>query len=317
MILICSEYDDFNTYEVCKWLFYFGKEYRLILKEDVYQFDYLSITNFQNQISFKINDQTIHLNDFNSYWYRRGGIYFDSEIKSVQQVGAYFTNGLLNHLNNELLMLEKYIIYQSENTAKSLGSFYNNQINKLNILQLATKHGLLIPATYVIKTKSQFDALKKVHKNLIVKAIQDGVHINKEYCIGYFTEKIDKCEADFFFPALVQELVNKKFDIRVFYLDNKFYSMAILSQSDKQTQIDFRKYNSVKPNRTIPFKLPLEIESSLQSLLNHCNYNTASIDLALAQNGNYYFFEINPVGQYQQVSEPCNYYLDKKIAELL
>jgi hypothetical protein len=29
------------------------------------------------------------------------------------------------------------------------------------------------------------------------------------------------------------------------------------------------------------------------------------------------FLEVNPTGQYGMVSDPCNYYLDKKIAEYL
>ena len=39
--------------------------------------------------------------------------------------------------------------------------------------------------------------------------------------------------------------------------------------------------------------------------------------MILNKNNEYVFLEINPVGQYGMVSEPCNYFLDKKIAHYL
>ena len=39
--------------------------------------------------------------------------------------------------------------------------------------------------------------------------------------------------------------------------------------------------------------------------------------LPLNKNDNYYFLEINPVGQYGMVADPCNYELDKLIAKYL
>ena len=39
--------------------------------------------------------------------------------------------------------------------------------------------------------------------------------------------------------------------------------------------------------------------------------------MALTLDDKYIFFEINPIGQFEQVSFPSNYYLHKKIAEIL
>jgi len=36
-----------------------------------------------------------------------------------------------------------------------------------------------------------------------------------------------------------------------------------------------------------------------------------------ARNGDFIFLEINPVGQFGMTSIPCNYFLEKKIAEHL
>ena len=99
-----------------------------------------------------------------------------------------------------------------------------------------------------------------------------------------------------------------------FYMDGEFYSMAILSQADESTKVDFRKYNGAKPNRFIPYELPQIIKDQLTTLLNSLELNTGSIDLLVDESDNFYFLEINPVGQFGMVSLPCNYFLEKKVA---
>lgn len=93
--------------------------------------------------------------------------------------------------------------------------------------------------------------------------------------------------------------------------------MAIFSQSNSKTCIDFRKYDAKLPNRYIPYKLPDEIECALKKVMDCLKLNTGSIDLMVDENNKYYFLEINPVGQFGMVSEPCNYLLEKRIAEFL
>ena len=41
---------------------------------------------------------------------------------------------------------------------------------------------------------------------------------------------------------------------------------------------------------------------------------TGSIDLIKSTNGEYYFLEINPNGQFGMTSYPCNYNLEEKVA---
>ena len=57
------------------------------------------------------------------------------------------------------------------------------------------------------------------------------------------TNKIEinssKCKEEFFY-TLLQNQVEKKLELRIFYLDNTFYSTAIFSQSSDLTKVDFR-----------------------------------------------------------------------------
>ena len=123
--------------------------------------------------------------------------------------------------------------------------------------------------------------------------------------------------SDSFFPSLFQEQIQKKYELRIFYIDKRFFSMAIFSQSNKKTLTDFRNYDFEKPNRNVPYKLPKHIEEKLILIMDRMSFNTGSIDMIYDLEGNYIFLEINPVGQYGMTSVPCNYNLDFEIAKSL
>jgi D-alanine-D-alanine ligase-like ATP-grasp enzyme len=51
--------------------------------------------------------------------------------------------------------------------------------------------------------------------------------------------------------------------------------------------------------------------------MNKLDLNCGSIDMIVTPKNEYVFLEVNPVGQFGMVSYPCNYNLEKKIAEYL
>lgn len=119
----------------------------------------------------------------------------------------------------------------------------------------------------------------------------------------------------YLFPSLLQQNIDKKYELRIFYLNEKCYSMAIFSQNDEQTKVDFRNYNWDKPNRNVPYTLPNKIKNKLIIFMNSMGLKTGSIDLIVTPKDDYIFLEVNPVGQYGMVSIPCSYNLDYEIAK--
>lgn len=91
--------------------------------------------------------------------------------------------------------------------------------------------------------------------------------------------------------------------------------MAITDISNNNTNIDFRKnYDHI---RSIPFALPLDIEEKIKLLMSKLSLDYGAIDLILDQNDSLYFLEVNPYGQLEMVSAPCNYNIEKEIADIL
>jgi len=140
-------------------------------------------------------------------------------------------------------------------------------------------------------------------------------NINNNIAVSY-TRVIDDDDIgeNDFFPSYIQEYIEKKYELRIFFIETEFWAMAIFSQNDDQTKTDFRNYNHSKPNRNIPYVLPKELEEKLIRLSKKTGVNCGSIDMIVTKNDEYIFLEINPIGQFGMVSNPCNYYLHERIA---
>lgn len=67
----------------------------------------------------------------------------------------------------------------------------------------------------------------------------------------------------------------------------------------------------------VPYILPRAIELKINRFMKKMNLDTGSIDMIVTPELEYVFLEVNPVGQYDMVSVPCNYHLHSKIAKIL
>ncbi|RQO65155.1 grasp-with-spasm system ATP-grasp peptide maturase [Pedobacter sp. KBW06] len=325
MIVINSISKDHTTTEVIRWLIALGVKDFVRIDSDVEDIEFVGYNGIDSFIISK-NGIPINLFESKSYWYRRGGVISFSksklkEIKLSQDINL--EKKLIGNISSENQALNDYIKqFVAHRSPVSLGSYHNSSLNKLHVLDLARQFGIKTPGTFVINTKKELSRKLVENGPLITKAISEGVSIyNVNHSYYSYTEEINESDlvniSDVFFPSLFQKKVDKKFEIRVFFLSDRFYSMVILSQRNKQTEVDFRKYDERKPNRFLPFRLPAEVELKLAALFKALDLNTGSADFVVDKNNEYFFLEINPVGQFSMVSYPCNYYLEKEVAKFL
>jgi len=255
-------------------------------------------------------------------WYRRKINSFPVNY-SLKQPDFETQYTLKRFLIGEFNGLHSYLFYTIDRPKWLNDPITEDNLNKLQVLTLAGKYGINIPFTEVLTTKAAITHLLDEYPELIVKPVSECIFLEDASGGQYkmLTKTINKANLHLvpeqFFPSLVQEKVIKKFEIRTFYLDGECYSMAIFSQSNGKTKEDFRNYDNQRPNRTVPYKLPADLELKLDQLMKALHFRTGSIDLMVDMQGNYQFLEINPEGQFGMVSYPCNYYLEKKLAQLL
>lgn len=303
-IILSEDFLENSTDLVCKWLIGYGVNFKRINGEDLYKISSIKEYEFNND---------------NLIWYRR------RLSKKKADYSLYKKNYEIQFvvdkfIANEFNSLHSYIIYNL-----GINNFINNPIQeftlgKLEILKIAKQSKLTVPFFEVTTKREILIQLLKRYNSLITKPLNECVFINgyNNEIYKMLTELIDSKNIhnipSTFYPSLIQENILKKFEIRVFYFYGKCYSMAIFSQQNEKTRIDFRNYDRDFPNRNVPYKIPLYLEKRIQKFMKSLDFNTGSLDFLLTTDNKYVFLEVNPEGQFGMVSYNCNYYLEKKIA---
>ena len=326
MILIISSNNDIVTNDVIDWLVNFKAPFcrvnnttkiiinNIIISENEIDFT-LEICSLNSEVKL------LRYRDIKSIWYRRGKINIWKELFSFDKISSEKNKEINFYLKREQIQIEQLIDFM---LCKKLhiNSFKDEQrTNKLLNLIIAKECGLCIPQTYISSKKNIVTKIFKEDPPLfITKALKFGNIEFENASIGAGTVEAtfnSQDVSDTFFPSLFQEKINKKWEIRTFFLHEKFYSTAIFSQNNEKTAIDFRNYDCENPNRVVPFQLPIIIEKKLSILMTKLDLNSGSIDLVYTIDKKFVFLEVNPVGQFSQVSLPANYHLEKKIAKIL
>lgn len=306
MILILSDSNDLSTTQVINWLEIHKTKWLRVNSEDKIC---LSFTG--DDVVFLINSKTYKLSNFTCFWYRRGFLNFDFE---------YIKSELFNRFQK--IELKDFIdyLYYKVSLLPHLNNISNASVNKLIVSDFARILGINTPDDYIFSNKEYLNKKINSQTKYITKCVSgETMNVFDGFTIFNYSSILNKEEikSNNFFPSLVQNYIQKKYELRIFYLDGNFHTMAIMSQNDKQTEVDFRVYNDEKPNRNVPFQLPKEIEIKLDKLMQRLNLNSGSIDMIVTPENEYVFLEVNPVGQFGMTSYPCNYNLEKKIAEYL
>lgn len=300
MILIISKNSDRTTIQIIKWLSAIEKKWIRVNEDELFE-----IKVIKKRIYLKSQRNDFFLDEIQSVWYRRGEINF----KRLQ-----YENPSINiHMNEAQHWLEDYVIKNLE-SKRHINTQTNAHVNKLIVLEVAKKVGLEVPDYFLAENTDDIILEQTIVKSITGNVILELINKNEDGVM--YTATIDKLEAGNFFTSFFQDKIEKDFEIRSFYLNGTFSSMAIFSQNDAQTKIDLRKYNLEKPNRNVPYNLPKAVEEKAHLLMTALDLNSGSIDFIKSGN-NYYFLEVNPIGQFGNVSRDCNYSLEKKIAEFL
>jgi len=316
MILIISQTHDASTDDVIDWIDFYGEKFQRLNGVDFYKTIKISIDNS----CFDLKFGELELDKIRAIWYRRWVGFEDRHDILLKQSLANINpiKNQFNHFIREELRSLVAFFFDSIPEEKVFGRLDPNEINKLKVLKKARDLGIMIPKTLILTNRGKLQELAGQYR-VITKAISNSPFIEheREMYLGYTAEVLNELPEEVpaqFMPSLFQNLIQKKYEIRSFFLQGKFYSMAIFSQAEQQTQLDFRNYNYRKSNRTCPYQLPAILEEKLRSLADHFGLNACSFDLVKTPENDHVFLEVNPGGQFGMVSYPCNYHLEKKLA---
>jgi ATP-GRASP peptide maturase of grasp-with-spasm system len=326
-IFILAQDGDRSVNDVMFWLNAIGKyEVRRINDDDDITFMELSVVDGKSSFSIcTASGINVDSDEIHAYWYRRGELKYN-HLKLESEPNNNLYDALNNYYRTEWGHTAQYLHFLLKTMETNIiGSYDDADTNKLICLEAAKRLGFNVPKSIISNNLKNIKRFIESNKRTITKGIwgpgyfaQDSTGY-ESFSIPttlYTIEDLEIVTGGDFQPTHFQEYIEKKFEVRSFYLDKVIYSMAIFSQNNEKTAIDFRNYDDERPNRIVKFKLPVEIEDKTISLMEHLGYSTGSLDF-IFDGQEYYFLEVNPVGQFGWLSRYCNYYLEREIARQL
>jgi hypothetical protein len=162
--------------------------------------------------------------------------------------------------------------------------------NKILQLRLARQHGLCIPRTLITSSPERAKDFVTTGGQFICKAAHNHFRGISTATVLLSPEKIEELDALPACPAIFQERVAVKKNIRVVYCGGTVFSF----ESD-DCGIDWR----LQPNNSWRFHhLPSSVDMSLRTLLSDLRLVYGVVDMILDNYNRYVFLELNPGGQF-------------------
>ena len=305
MIHITASENDITTDKVLEWLWALGSTAKRA-QNDAFE-------NIQVSINNREELTTIGNNQVKRLWMRRGSLPLYRELKKKSTKRS----------TQRALSKDQEVVHEIiESTFPTrIGSFQKEKNNNLLIdLIIAKKAGFKVPATVV--TNNRKNAIEFVTKHkCITKHLKypPQVFLTTTYSTNPGTQKVSRLEIeemdDQFAPLLLQELIIKKWELRIFVFEKKIYCICGIARA-KVPQID-QRYIPIHKIRFVPFELDNKIKNCIHKYMDLSQLHTTSLDVLVSKDDVYYFLESNPMGQFDWVSQQGNYYIEKHIATCL
>lgn len=175
--------------------------------------------------------------------------------------------------------------------------------HKLEQLTRARECGLTIPTTVVTQQPEELATFWRASKGrVIAKPLFSGYLERPDGSVAsIYTNRVTEdqlaSQALSACPTLFQEEVAKDFDVRVTAIDGRLTVVAMRRSVAGAQIVDVRRDNMEGVGYEV-ITMPSEVESCLRKLLSSYGLRFAAVDFAVATDGTWVFFEINPNGQW-------------------
>ncbi|GGR10176.1 MvdC/MvdD family ATP grasp protein [Deinococcus ruber] len=262
---------------------------------------------FEFSISNNINLRNIVSNQITSVWWRK-----PNEIHHP----AHFSEDEKKFANREFNSLMHGLwstldCYWVDHPLRMRAADY-----KVEQLERARKFGFNIPDTVITANPSKAREFLRSHRNEIIyktlsnPLVQTGEYneekvLTKDHLVAKTTlitcNNEDVLDSVSFVPCLLQELIHKKYELRITVIGDEVFAAEIHSQEREETKLDWRDYSV-----TIPYKkasLSEDFEARCLNFVKSYGLNYSALDFIVTPDDTYIFLENNPGGQFLFIEE--------------
>lgn len=238
---------------------------------------------------------TLRLPDVTCAYYRRPGSF---AAEGTEATAAYVEaewSAILRSLWNALegrWLNSPFSILRAEDKPRQLAA--------------ARRMGLTMPSTLVTNS---FDAARAFLADgpMVAKPLRHALIDDGKVGSVVFTSRVatlEAADADAVrrAPMILQREIPKRSDVRVIVIDDRVFATKILSQAHDETRVDWRRGVRLDLVHEA-IELPAELIAACISVTRDLGLRFAAIDLVEDEDGQFWFLEANPNGQWAWIEQ--------------
>jgi MvdC family ATP-grasp ribosomal peptide maturase len=266
-----------------------------------------------NENTFELTDEsgnTIHSDHIKGVWHRKAWrISVPEELD--QDYEKIFLNEYGNLRYNLMTVLEDIPwINPYENEKKIDG-------NKMLQLKIAQKNNLIIPKTVYSNDEEKITTffhqyckgkgIAKLHG--VTAKTMSGENMTSTMVIEEDT--LEHLSDIAYCPMIFQPYIDKEYELRIVYIDGEFFTGMINNSENADWRIAREGYF------WSAYELPDSVKKNLTSMMKEMGLYIGAIDMIKGKDGQYYFLEVNPQGEWGMLQKELGFPIAEKIADNL
>jgi glutathione synthase/RimK-type ligase-like ATP-grasp enzyme len=189
---------------------------------------------------------------------------------------------------------------------------------KLSQLAIARQQGMVVPETLV--TSSPAEALMfaaAAPYGTVLKAVADArVSVGDEERLGFVTDVGSETdwESVALTPVIIQNRIPKQADLRITVVGNELFPALI--RVPEGAPVDFRAVDAADCTYE-RYEIDRRLSDHCFSFLNHFGLRFGAFDFAVDYNGQAWFLECNPAGQWGWIEHFTGMHITASLVDLL
>jgi len=246
-----------------------------------------------------IDQATYRPEDFSHVWLRRpeelrlqNQVLGQAEKRHITEEWKGALEGFLAHID-----VCRWINHPARNAAAS---------HKMEQLSRAKSLGFLVPETLITnKPEAMHDFWHECEGEVAVKPIFSG-YLERDAPAEdsqVYTNRVQPRHLQSahsllpICPTLFQRIVRKAMDVRITIVDSAVYPVGITADDGGRQRLDIRR-NNMNDVKYSMVSVPPELRARLMELVASYGLRFAAVDMAIDEDGRWFFFEVNPNGQW-------------------
>ena len=263
------------------------------------------------------NNREVNSSKIVSVWVRRPFVEVSLEEENINDPSFRIWRG---EWNKTLLGL--YNSLKSLRWLNPLANAYRAE-NKYLQTDVAIKSGFILPDLITSNRKKDLIGFAEKYKNVVMKPMNQEFYKDSSDGLfkGLYVNLITKEHLNSFCehgenPIVLQAYVDKQYEVRYTVVGDDHHVCRIESQNSERTKIDWRRYDI--PNTPhYPFSPPESIKEKVKTLMKKFGVHYGALDFIVSPSGDWYFLEINTMGQWLWIEDLTGLKISDSIVNFL